>query len=197
MSRSPKGAAQRARILETAFAVLVEHGYERTSLQRIARAAEVTTSGVMHYFGSRAELFTEVLRHRRRDWEARRPEGDALVNHVEASADNADRAGLVSLFQHLAVEGTDAPGPARDFFIDHYAQGEARLAIAIRARRPDVEEGEARSLARAVIALSDGLQLQWLHDPALDLHAEYRRAVERLLGVRISPTTPSATSAGS
>lgn len=193
MSRSPKGVAQRARILDTAFSVLVEHGYERTSLQRIARAAGVTTSGVMHYFASKAELFTEVLKYRRRDWDERRPAGDAIVNYVEASADNADRDGLVRLFHHLAVDGTDAPGPVRSFFTDHYEQAVRRLSRSIRERRPDLDERSVRSRARAVVALSDGLQLQWLYDRDLDLYDEYRRAVELLIEHPTNHPAPPAS----
>ncbi|HEY3976136.1 MAG TPA: TetR family transcriptional regulator [Streptosporangiaceae bacterium] len=39
-----------------------EHGYERTTVRGIARAARVDAGLVMHYFGSKPELFQRVTR---------------------------------------------------------------------------------------------------------------------------------------
>lgn len=41
-------------------------GYEGASLATIARAADITKPGLLHHFGSKAELFTAVLDERDR-----------------------------------------------------------------------------------------------------------------------------------
>ena len=64
MSSAPSRAEQRrrteARILEAAARLFVESGYERTTIRGIARAAGVDAGLVMHYFGSKQELFQRV-----------------------------------------------------------------------------------------------------------------------------------------
>jgi AcrR family transcriptional regulator len=66
MSGTPSRAEQRrrteARILEAAARLFVESGYERTTIRGIARAAGVDAGLVMHYFGSKQELFQRVTR---------------------------------------------------------------------------------------------------------------------------------------
>ena len=64
MSGTPSRAEQRrrteTRILEAAARLFVESGYERTTIRGIARAAGVDAGLVMHYFGSKQELFQRV-----------------------------------------------------------------------------------------------------------------------------------------
>ena len=64
MSGTPSRAEQRrrteARILEAAARLFVESGYERATIRGIARAAGVDAGLVMHYFGSKQDLFQRV-----------------------------------------------------------------------------------------------------------------------------------------
>jgi AcrR family transcriptional regulator len=66
VSGTPSRAEQRrqteARILEAAARLFVESGYERTTIRGIARAAGVDAGLVMHYFGSKQELFQRITR---------------------------------------------------------------------------------------------------------------------------------------
>jgi AcrR family transcriptional regulator len=62
--RSDSRAGQRrrteARILAAAAGLFVASGYERTTIRAIAQAAGVDAGLVMHYFGSKQELFGQV-----------------------------------------------------------------------------------------------------------------------------------------
>ena len=62
--RSDNRAEQRrrteARILAAASELFVASGYERTTIRAIAQAAGVDAGLVMHYFGSKQELFEKV-----------------------------------------------------------------------------------------------------------------------------------------
>src|ERR1700744_3298189 len=49
-----------ARILAAAAGLFVASGYERTTIRAIAQAAGVDAGLVMHYFGSKQELFDQV-----------------------------------------------------------------------------------------------------------------------------------------
>lgn len=62
--RSDNRAEQRrrteARILAAASGLFVASGYERTTIRAVAQAAGVDAGLVMHYFGSKQELFEKV-----------------------------------------------------------------------------------------------------------------------------------------
>src|SRR6201998_1490903 len=56
------GQATRAAILDIARSQFGNHGFERTTIRSIASAAGVDPALVMHYFGSKAELFAAASR---------------------------------------------------------------------------------------------------------------------------------------
>jgi AcrR family transcriptional regulator len=59
-SRAEQRRRTEARILAAAASRFVESGYERTTIRGIARAAGVDAGLVMHYFGSKQDLFQRV-----------------------------------------------------------------------------------------------------------------------------------------
>jgi AcrR family transcriptional regulator len=61
-TKARDGAATRSAILATARAQFGNHGFERTTIRSIASAAGVDPALVMHYFGSKAELFAAASR---------------------------------------------------------------------------------------------------------------------------------------
>jgi AcrR family transcriptional regulator len=56
------GEATRSAILATARSQFGDHGFERTTIRSVASAAGVDPALVMHYFGSKAELFAAASR---------------------------------------------------------------------------------------------------------------------------------------
>src|SRR5206468_11715977 len=54
----------KARILDAAEALFMEHGFEATSLRAITAAASVNLAAVNYHFGSKEELFQAVLTRR-------------------------------------------------------------------------------------------------------------------------------------
>src|SRR6266700_701294 len=60
-SRAEQRRRTEARILDAASRVFVTAGYERTTIRAVASAAGVDAGLVMHYFGSKQELFRRVI----------------------------------------------------------------------------------------------------------------------------------------
>src|SRR3984885_2424276 len=56
-SRAEQRRRTEARILDAASRVFVAEGYERTTIRAVASAAGVDAGLVMHYFGSKQELY--------------------------------------------------------------------------------------------------------------------------------------------
>src|SRR5690349_3274443 len=64
---SPRGRpdVDATRVLTAAAGLLLERGYDRTTLDDVARAAGVSKSTLYQRWGAREALFVAVLRHQR------------------------------------------------------------------------------------------------------------------------------------
>jgi AcrR family transcriptional regulator len=60
-SRAEQRRRTQARILDAAAQLFLTAGYERTTVRAVASAAGVDAGLVMHYFGSKQELFRQVI----------------------------------------------------------------------------------------------------------------------------------------
>src|ERR1700749_5315475 len=61
-TKARDGEAIRSTILATARSQFGDHGFERTTIRSVASEAGVAPALVMHYFGSKAELFAAASR---------------------------------------------------------------------------------------------------------------------------------------
>jgi AcrR family transcriptional regulator len=166
-----KGLAKREEILEVALAHFAERGYDRASVREVARLAGLTQAGLLHHFSSKEELFLAVLQQR--DDRLEKPDEPRHTHSVgrliEAVERNAFEPGLVRLFVSMSAESVESDGPARAFFEERYGwlRGELHADVSHRQDNgdfaPDLDPDDVASL---LIAVADGLQLQWLLDPA-------------------------------
>ena len=60
-SRAEQRRRTEARILDAAAQAFLTAGYDRTTIRAVASAAGVDAGLVMHYFGSKQELFRRVI----------------------------------------------------------------------------------------------------------------------------------------
>jgi AcrR family transcriptional regulator len=167
-------------------------------LAGIAAAAGLTNAGLLHHFPSKEELLVAVLEERDRvDGERflhlRGFVGlealDALVQLVEA---NASAPGLVRAFTVLMGESAAEDHPASRWFRERYPRRCDNLAAALRA---GIDRGQIRpetvcdAVAVEIIAMMDGLQVQWVLDPErvdmARLFAHYIGTVRRAVQVRV------------
>lgn len=61
MTTNPSPTDQRELLLNVATAEFAAHGYEATSVQKIASAADVSKAKVFYYFGGKEDLYAQVL----------------------------------------------------------------------------------------------------------------------------------------
>src|SRR5664279_873833 len=81
---APRGAAAtKSRILDTAEALFMEHGFEATSLRSLTAAAAVNLAAVNYHFGTKEELFETVLTRR---LDPMNQERVALLDELERKA---------------------------------------------------------------------------------------------------------------
>jgi len=201
--RRPSARALRRRdeILAAAHDVFTAKGFRSGSLGDIADRVGITHQGILHYFGSKEQLLVEVLRDRdtsgRRELEdATRPEGvDFLLHVLNTVTENVSRTGIVQAYTVLSAESVTDGHPAQEWFRGRFAELRDELAEALRVvcePGTDVPAAELRRGASALIAVMDGLQVQWLLDPgAVDMPAVLRLTMDALLTSWGRPPLPA------
>ncbi|MFB7250000.1 TetR/AcrR family transcriptional regulator [Microbacterium sp. NPDC056234] len=179
-----KGIVKREEILTTALEVVAANGYRRASVRELADAVGLSAAGLLHYFDSKEELFTAILRKRdEHDREAYGTDGADLSRFLTVIRHNATVPGLVQLYAQLAVEAVDPEHPAHAFFRERTRalQDHFRAAV-IRAQENDEIRADLDPawVATSVQALSDGLQSLWLVDPDVDMAVHIERFLDAL-----------------
>jgi AcrR family transcriptional regulator len=190
--RGPYAKSKRTRksILDSALEVFAESGYRSGSLRDVAERVGMSEAGLLHHFTNKSELLAAVLERRdeqtreRFDFDPTHGQG-LLRSSVELVEYNASTPGVVELFCTLAAEATSASHPAHQYFVDRYRSTTAMMREAFeeaRTRgelRPEVDPAVA---ARGMVALMDGLQIQWLLDrESVDMAADLRTYINSLL----------------
>lgn len=164
-------AAKREKILDAAMTVFASRGFNRGSLLEIAEHAGMTHAGVLHHFGSKDQLLLAVLDHRDRVDGARlerqgADSGPAYLHQLAKTAEiNTARAGIVQAYAVLSAESVTDGHPAQDYFRERFERLRAIVSNSFRELAPKAPEEELLQAAASVIAVMDGLQVQWLLDP--------------------------------
>jgi len=165
-----KGRAKREEILQAAIVLFGEVGYHAASLRELASRVDMSHPGLLHHFTTKAALLEAVLLYRDTVDEADLDEDlargtdffDALVRLVER---NALRRPIVELFTALSAEATSPDHPAHEYFVRRY---QATLELTREQLERCARDGRLRPgvrpdvVARQLVALMDGLQVQWL-----------------------------------
>jgi AcrR family transcriptional regulator len=167
-------ARKRMEIVRAATEVFGNKGYSKGSLADIAEIVGMTHAGVLHHFGSKDALLLEVLLYRdETDVEDlaghHMPGGLDLFRHLIATARrNEGRPGIVQAFAVLSAESVTDDHPAKEFFLERYEKLRGELTVALTdvcdPNDPPCAEDVAAAAA-SIIAIMDGLQIQWLLRP--------------------------------
>jgi AcrR family transcriptional regulator len=189
-----KTAARRQEIVQAAVEVFSASGYHKGSLRDVAERAGLSQAGVLHHFPSKHHLLEAVLAWR--DEQSRQRFGDApagletiraLVRLVEYNQTTTPE--LVELYATLSTEAASPDHPVHDYFVERYTWvlDYIRSTFERLAEAGDLRTGvDPASAARSLVALMDGLQVQWLYDRgSVDMAAEVRRYAQSLLVVEL------------
>ncbi|WP_066285274.1 TetR/AcrR family transcriptional regulator [Arthrobacter sp. B6] len=176
-----KTEARRHKILTAAFEVFSTSGYRAGSLKDVADKVGLTQAGLLHHFPNKEALLEAVLTLRDEESVSRTgaltAQGiEMLRGVVELARYNTTIPGLVALYCVLSAEATDPDHPAHEYFQRRYNWVRSTMTEAFDelARQGQLRSGIAPSTAaRQLVALMDGLQVQWLLDnDSVDMPAE-------------------------
>ncbi|MCE7481011.1 MULTISPECIES: TetR/AcrR family transcriptional regulator [Actinomycetes] len=170
----PATRQKRTDILEAAVEIFGNKGSTNGTLADVAEQVGMTHAGVLHHFGSKQKLLLEVLAYRDQADvaeldEKHIPGGPELFLHLVRTAfANERRPGIVQAYTVLSNESVTDDHPARGFFEERYTTLRREVSEAFRelCRQEGVIEPDTVAAASAsILAVMDGLQLQWLLHP--------------------------------
>ena len=185
-----KTAKRRQEIVDAATNVFATRGYHGGSLRDISRQIGLSLTSVVHHFPVKSDLLAAVLENADHsgggDWFLDRARsGGVKTAIVELVIHNLDRPELLRLLAIVSSEASDPQHPAHEWFVKRYENLAAELKRDI---AHDIQQGRVPSdvdpeqAAHVIIAVWDGLQLQWLLDPTQDMPGRMDRALARILG---------------
>lgn len=172
------GIRTRREIIDSATRIFGTYGYASGSLRQIADEVDLTPAALTRHFDNKEGLLAAVLQR----WDAvtrsqLSPDVkglDFFLHHLnDTLVYNRQNRGLIELFLTLTAEASNTSHPARPFIQSRYQRV---VAEAVRYLTEARDAGETLPMdnatvvaeVRAVYALMDGIQLQWLINPDLD-----------------------------
>jgi AcrR family transcriptional regulator len=173
--RAPKGEKRREELLDAALQLFSLEGYSGASIARIAEMVGISVAGVLHHFPNKVALLMGVLM--RRDEVNQRISEEVQMELTltsflgglrQINRSNSTAPGVIRAFSILNAESLVETHPAWEWFQSRYVVIHERM----RARLDQlVLAGEVRgdvdldALIHQILAMMDGLQLQWLRFP--------------------------------
>lgn len=180
----------REHIIQAAYHVLVEQGYDAATIKAIAREAGVAPGLLHYYFSNKDELFVEVLkdisrRYTESGYQRRSslpPDQLREVTLNDMLQRTLKNPGTYRLRYELFALGlrNAALQPAIRSLLESGRSGISHIVDAVASER----SFDADTLASILLACIDGLALQHLAEPDFDIESAYRllsRMVKSLL----------------
>lgn len=189
--RSGEHLGRRQQIVAAALAVFSASGFHGGSLRDIARRAGLSQAGLLHHFPSKEHLLRAVLAWRddtaRMELGEPAPDGLDLIRRLVAMPAVTGTRELAQLHVITSAEGVAAGHPVHGYVRHRQASvlDLVREALEHAAARGELRRDvDCAAAARMVVALIDGLRLQWLLQPEqADIAGDLRRCLQPLLTV--------------
>jgi len=187
MGRVPRAVRQR-QLLDVAEKLFMQHGYEGTSIEDVARAAGVTRPVVYEHHGDKDALFVACVRRSRREFEQALTTATAEVAGADVPAvlEHGGRLFFARLERdprRCALLLTTGSGPLGQRLAELRDGTVDRTAELIAVHAPELTDPAVRTAAaRVVVGVAEELARWWLRSPEIPR--------ERLVGYFCTFVTP-------
>jgi AcrR family transcriptional regulator len=162
-------------LLEGARKCLEEKGYARTTARDIVAASDTNLASIGYHFGSKEALLNAAIAQAFEEWTDRvgeisqSPENVSPLDQMAAgwiaTLDSFEehRALLVAFVESIAQ--AERSPELRAQLADHYQRCREQIGSIVTASLGDNAGVDAGTIASFLMAVVDGLVLQWLLDP--------------------------------
>ena len=110
-------------------------------------------------------------------------DGDRIEVFIQAVGRNAEIPGIVQLYLAFAIEAANPEHPAHEYFHARFSRIQIGLGDAVKERQRSGHLASSMlpsSLAQRLIAVADGLQLQALLTPNIDVVQQLRQTLDEV-----------------
>ncbi|HTV96207.1 MAG TPA: TetR/AcrR family transcriptional regulator [Steroidobacteraceae bacterium] len=181
---------RREQIIDQAIRIIGQRGYYGFTIQELAQRCGLSNAGLLYHFGTKDQIFLAVMQElERREIEVIAPLAAAAERQGELSTAGL-KAAFAELLHTMLARGVNRPELSRFHAIlqseslDKHHPGhesfrlqESRV-LRLFAKLVAPHAPDPRSTARQLLALMQGLALQWLReDQGFDLIAEWDKAI--------------------
>lgn len=174
-----KGRAKREDIIDAALLMIAREGYSKTTIPSLAAEVGLSTTGLIHHFGTKDKLFAAILERRNARDEAflndRTSSGETPVDLGQAFGElirlGGEKKGLTELGVHYTAESADPAHPSHEFFRAHFERARSLAAEGIRAEKASGHleaDVDPEILSVLLFAMLDGLELHAMFAPDID-----------------------------
>lgn len=170
-TRQPRGRARRTAVLQVARRLFALHGFKGASLAAMAQEAGITDAGLLYHFPTKRDLLLAVIEEGDREQDAalsrvRDSTGMALLERMATFGEDleADPV-LTTLDVTLSAEHLQDDSAVNRYFRARYERFRAQLARSFadaRDRGSLAHQTDPQAEAQLLIAVLDGLRLQWI-----------------------------------
>jgi AcrR family transcriptional regulator len=171
------GVKRRREIVDAATVAFGQAGYHGASLRAIATMVGTTPASLVAHFGSKEGLLVAVLE----DWRSRTSDAheehsgtDYFRRFIPLMRFHIENRGILELFLTMSAEATHADHPAAPFILERQQETKDHIIAALSRT---IEQEQLAAMDPATIELEaqlmigalDGIELEWLLHPELDL----------------------------
>lgn len=173
-----KTAALRLKILETCIEMFGQTGFHSMTMKEVAQRVGISNTGLLHHFASKDELLFGVLGlddERRKQFFLERglavmsipDDVDEIKSLLQTLVTSELQPGLIELHSTLAAEAASPDHPAHESYRNRYANVVRYYtqAFQVLAEAGQLKtDAEPEAVAGMFVALTDGVQIQWLYE---------------------------------
>jgi AcrR family transcriptional regulator len=168
----------REQLLEAAKRLLEERGYARITARDLVAASDTNLASIGYHFGSKAALLNAAIESSFEDWTERLASlvmADARATPIERGMATwvtvldtlPERRPMLQAYVDALAQAQREPALLAQLAA-HYRRARARVATLVAQSLDDgtpADDPRCQAIAAFVIAVCDGLSMQWLLDP--------------------------------
>lgn len=168
----------REQLLEAAKRLLEERGYARITARDLVAASDTNLASIGYHFGSKAALLHAAIESSFDEWTEQlaslvmadpqaTPIQRGMATWVTVLESLPARRPMLQAFVDALAQAQREPA-LQEQIAGHYRRARARVATLVALSLADgtpADDPRCQSIAAFVIAVCDGLSIQWLLDP--------------------------------
>lgn len=173
-----RGVGHREQLLAAARRLLEQRGYAHITARDLVAESDTNLASIGYHFGSKAALLNTAIESAFEDWSDQlaalvmadpvaTPIQRAMATWVAVIDSLPARRPILQSYVEALAQAQREPG-LRAQLAAHYRRARARVAELVSESLADgtlADDPRCRAIATFVIAVCDGLSMQWLLDP--------------------------------